>query len=246
MTIPPSARLHIDYQGAISKRDDRGRVASATAGGSADSVSEVGQMAASLLSASSAMTNEEINVKLGELITRMDEMGTLLTTRMDEMDTKLTTRMDDLTLRMGKVELRGAKLVRDDVDVAMRDIREIFAEILRYYNFVMSNPEKRFSRMDVCTLSYMFCFMLEVVWTILIHASIDQRPVIFQKEPATKSSFVLQPVRNTKDAHFKLPEQLTSLPQNAKSAYATFMDKLIPYKGRQHSTIVYNKERSID
>eukprot|EP00798_Chlamydomonas_sp_ICE-L_P011982 gene11982-15078_t len=146
MTIPPSARLHIDYQGAISKRDDRGRVASATAGGSADSVSEVGQMAASLLSASSAMTNEEINVKLGELITRMDEMGTLLTTRMDEMDTKLTTRMDDLTLRMGKVELRGAKLVRDDVDVAMRDIREIFAEILRYYNFVMSNPEKRFSR----------------------------------------------------------------------------------------------------
>eukprot|EP00798_Chlamydomonas_sp_ICE-L_P021459 gene21459-28431_t len=102
MTIPPSARLHIDYQGAISKRDDR--VASATAGGSADSVSEVGQMAASLLSASSAMTNEEINVKLGELITRMDEMGTLLTTRMDEMDTKLTTRMDDLTLRMGKEE----------------------------------------------------------------------------------------------------------------------------------------------
>eukprot|EP00798_Chlamydomonas_sp_ICE-L_P014108 gene14108-20064_t len=113
MTIPPSARLHIDYQGAISKRDDRGRVASATAGGSADSVSEVGQMAASLLSANSAMTNEEINVKLGELITRMDEMGTLLTTRMDEMDTKLTTRMDDLTLRMGKVELRYASYVFD-------------------------------------------------------------------------------------------------------------------------------------
>eukprot|EP00798_Chlamydomonas_sp_ICE-L_P008993 gene8993-16130_t len=139
MTIPPSARLHIDYQGAISKRDDRGRVASATAGGSADSVSEVGQMAASLLSASSAMTNEEINVKLGELITRMDEMGTLLTTRMDEMDTKLTTRMDDLTLRMGKVELR------------------VYVSLSCAY------------------------------------------------------------------------------------AYATFMDKLIPYKGRQHSTIVYNK-----
>eukprot|EP00798_Chlamydomonas_sp_ICE-L_P027903 gene27903-12021_t len=107
MTIPPSERLHIDYQGAISKRDDRGRVASATA----DSVSEVGQMAPSLLSASSAITNEEINVKLGELITRMDEMGTKLTTRMDEMDTKLTTRMDDLTLRMGKVELRYASYV---------------------------------------------------------------------------------------------------------------------------------------
>lgn len=68
-------------------------------------------MAASLLSASSAITNEEINVKLGELITRMDEMGTKLTTRMDEMDTKLTTRMDDLTLRMGKVELRYASYV---------------------------------------------------------------------------------------------------------------------------------------
>eukprot|EP00798_Chlamydomonas_sp_ICE-L_P009549 gene9549-12176_t len=67
-------------------------------------------MAASLLSANSAMTNEEINVKLGELITRMDEMGTLLTTRMDEMDTKLTTRMDDLTLRMGKVELSGRNI----------------------------------------------------------------------------------------------------------------------------------------
>eukprot|EP00798_Chlamydomonas_sp_ICE-L_P026458 gene26458-17558_t len=120
MNIPPSARLHIDYQGAISKRDDRGRVASSTAGGSVDSVSNVGQTAATLLSASSEMTNEEINVNLVELTRRIDDMNTHLTTRMDEMNTHLTTRMDDLTLRMGKVELRGAKLVRDDVDVAMR------------------------------------------------------------------------------------------------------------------------------
>ena len=122
MNIPPSARLHIDYQGAISKRDDRGRVASSTAGGSVDSVSNVGQTAATLLSASSEMTNEEINVNLGELTrridemnthltTRMDEMNTHLTTRMDEMNTHLTTQMDDLTLRMGKVELRYASYV---------------------------------------------------------------------------------------------------------------------------------------
>ena len=138
---------------------------------------------------------------------------------------------------------RGAKLLRQDVTAAIFEVSEISRDLQNHYNaIVASSSAGAGSRMDVCVICYMFCFMLEVAWSILVHASMNQRPVIFQKEPSTKSSFVLHPVRNGETINFKYPaEQLGNLPPAVRDAYIGMMNKLVPYKACRPQSLVYNK-----
>ena len=126
---------------------------------------------------------------------------------------------------------------------AILEVGEIYRDLQSHNNaIVASSSAGAGSRMDVCVVCYMFCFMLEVAWSILVHASMNQRPVIFQKEPCTKSSFVLHPVRSGKTVHFKYPaEQLGNLPPVVRDAYISLMNKLVPYKACRPQFLVYNK-----
>lgn len=85
------------------------------------------------------------------------------------------------------------------------------------------------SRADVGVACYLFSFMAEVAWTLLVHAAQDRSPVVELR----KSSVV----------PFKLPKPIkepSAMPAPARAALVRLMTEWSPYYHDDGVQVVYN------
>jgi hypothetical protein len=63
-----------------------------------------------------------------------------------------------------------------DVRAAMEDVNEVVEHIKKIAE------QSSWTRSDVGVMCYLFNFMLEIVWNLLLHAAKNQKPMHFSKQ----------------------------------------------------------------
>jgi hypothetical protein len=98
------------------------------------------------------------------------------------------------------------------------------------------------SRADVGVACYLFSFMAEVAWTLLVHAAQDRSPVAYNKQHTTPCIFKIE-LRKSSVVPFKLPKPIkepSAMPAPARVALVRLMTEWSPYYHDDGVQVVYN------
>eukprot|EP00798_Chlamydomonas_sp_ICE-L_P001075 gene1075-3933_t len=87
-------------------------------------------------------------------------------------------------------------------------------------------------------MCYLFNFMLEIVWNLLLHAAKNQKPMHFSKQADSTIAWKLCVLAN-KGCQYGVPSSV-AVGKDAKEELITAMGKWMPYKDNEQR-VVYNK-----
>jgi hypothetical protein len=129
------------------------------------------------------------------------------------------------------------RLTKEDINMTQADMREIHSALS-----TLVGSRDRWTRTDVSTACFLLFSMVEVGWTMLVHAAEDRSPTetAFSKFNTTASTFK-PALRGKKGDTFKLPKCMndpTALPRKARSELLRLMTLWSPYKAGDDT--VYN------
>lgn len=98
------------------------------------------------------------------------------------------------------------------------------------------------SRADVGVACYLFSFMAEVAWTLLVHAALDHSPMAYSKQHTTPCAFKTE-LRKSSTQTFKLPKPLkepSAMPAPARKELVHLMTLWSPYLHDDGQQVIYN------
>lgn len=104
------------------------------------------------------------------------------------------------------------------------------------------NRRDAWSRVDVGIACYLFSFMAEVAWTLLVHAALDRSPEAHNKQHTTPCVFKTE-LRKSRVVPFKLPKPLkepSAMPAPARAALVRLMTEWSPHYHDDGVQVVYN------
>lgn len=128
------------------------------------------------------------------------------------------------------------RLTNKDIDTALADMLEIYTRLTD-----LVNRRSEWTRADVGIACYLFFFMVEVAWTLLVHSALDRSPVTYNKQHTTPSSFKTELCKSSK-VQAKLPKPIkdSAMPAAARIELTRLMTEWSPYYHDDDMQVVYN------